>query len=138
MARWKPARRYLELTPTAEPAVRAQGLLMRGDAQLGLKQLDDAQKSVEETQFLQPEGALNARARLLGGRILYARGDYDQAARAFMSVSVLYDDAEITPRALRLAADALEKAGKPTEAAKASQELKSRFPNDAATRKSEG
>ena len=104
------------------------GLLTQGDAQLGLKQYDGAQKSADETLLLQPEGGLNAKARLLGGRILYAKGDYEGASRAFMSVSVLYDDAEITPQALRLAADALEKAGKPTEAARETDELKSRFP----------
>ena len=131
------SRHYLE-TVSAEPSVRAQGLLAQGDALLGLKQFDEAQKSADETLLLQPEGSLNAKARLLGGRILYARGDYEQASKAFMSVSVLYDDAEITPQALRMAADALEKAGKPTEAAKVGEELKSRFPGQVAAKQSEG
>ena len=46
-----------------------------------------------------------------------------------MSVAVLYDDSEITPQALTLAAEAFEKAGEPAEAAKANEELKSRFPD---------
>ena len=46
-----------------------------------------------------------------------------------MSVAVLYDDTDITPQALALAAEAFEKAGQPAEAAKASEELKSRFPD---------
>ena len=111
--------------------------MAQGDAQLGLKQYDNAQKSADETLQLQPEGTLNARARLLGGRILYGRGDYEQASKAFMSVSVLYDDPDITPQALRLAADSLEKAGKSAEAIKATEELKSRFPNEAVSKKGE-
>ncbi len=135
LSRWDTAfdasRHYLEAVP-AEPAVRAQGLLAQGDAQLGLRQFDNAQKSVDETLTLQPEGALNAKARLLGGRISYARGEYEPASKAFLSVAVLYDDPDITPQALRLAADSLEKAGKHDEALKATDELKSRFPNEAA------
>ena len=46
-----------------------------------------------------------------------------------MSVAVLYDDAEVTPQALQLAAEAFTKAGQPDEATKASDELKSRFPD---------
>lgn len=141
LSRWEgalDASRHFLADGAAEPSVRAQGLLAQGDAQLGLKQFDNAQKSEDETLLLQPEGALNAKARLLGGRILLARGDFEQASKAFMSVSVLYDDAEITPQALRMAADALEKAGKSTEAAKMREELKSRFPNDVTSRQGEG
>ena len=46
-----------------------------------------------------------------------------------MSISVLYDDEDVTPQALRSAADAFEKAGQSGEAAKATDELKTRFPN---------
>ena len=52
-----------------------------------------------------------------------------------MSVSVLYDDNELTPQALRLAAEAFEKAGETGEATKAQEELKHRFPGFAAANK---
>ena len=117
-----------------EPATRAAGLLAQGEAQVGLKKYDDAQKSVDEAQQLQPEGVLNAKARMLGGRISFDQGKYEAAAKTYLSVSVLYDDVEITPEALKQAAQAFEKAGQNAEAKKASDELKSRFPNYAAAK----
>jgi TolA-binding protein len=135
LQRWESAlessRRYLEASG-AEPATRAVALLAQGDALLGLKQFEEAQKSAEEVLQLQPEGTLNAKARLLGGRVSFGRGEFEQAGKSFMSVAVLYDDDAITPEALRQAAEAFEKAGKPAEAAKAAEELKSRFPNHTA------
>ena len=53
-----------------------------------------------------PKADLNAEGRLLSAEISFARGDYDGAARAFMTVAVLYDDSSITPRALQRAANA--------------------------------
>ena len=47
----------------------------------------------------------------------------------------LYDDNELTPQALRLAAEAFEKAGETGEAVKAQEELKNRFPGFASAAK---
>ena len=127
-------RHYLQNTP-ADPGTRALGLLVQGDAQVGMKRYEDAQKSVDETLQLQQEGTLNAKALLLRGKLESAQGKYEQAAKSYMSVSVLYDDNEVTPQALRLAAEAFEKAGQPGEAAKAQEELKNRFPGFASTDK---
>jgi TolA-binding protein len=121
--------KYLEAPGSAEPAAHAQGLLVRGEALIGLQRYDEAQKASDDALDLQPEGTLNAKARILAGRVAYARGKYADAAKLFMSVSVLYDDPQITPQALSLAADAFEKAGRSDGAAKASEELKSRFPD---------
>jgi TolA-binding protein len=119
---------YLE-ADSLEPAAQAQGLLVKADALLGLQRYDEAQKASDQVLELQPEGTLNAKARLLAGRVALARGKYEDAGKLFMSVSVLYDDPEITPAALTQAAAAFEKAGQPAEAAKASEELKSRYPD---------
>ena len=118
---------YLK-TAGLEPAAQAAGLLSRGDAQVGLQHYDDAVKTVDETMQLQPEGSLNAQARMLEGKISFAQGKYEAAAKSYMSVAVLYDDADITPQALQQAAEAFQKAGQPDEATKATDELKSRFP----------
>ena len=122
---------YLETKP-AQPAAKAQGLLARGEAQVGLGKFDDAQKNAEEALALQPEGRLNAEGRLLAGQVALARGDALEAAKAFQAVSVLYDDPDLTPRALSLAAQAYRRANKPAEAAKIEDELKTRFPSFAA------
>ena len=112
----------------SEPDARAQGLLAEAEAQAGLKQYAEAQKNIDETLYIQPEGKVNARALLLRGQIEGDQGKYADAAKSYMSVAVLYDDEELTPQALRLAAAAFEKAGDPAGAAKANEELKTRFP----------
>ena len=102
---------------------------MQAEAQTGAKQYDAAQKSIDETLFIQPEGKLNARALLLRGKLETAQAKPADAGKTFMSIAVLYDDEELTPQALRLAQEAFEKAGQSTDAAKAADELKTRFPN---------
>lgn len=77
---------------------------------------------------LQPEGRVNAEARLLAGDVQVERGRFEDAGKAFMSVALLYDDATITPRALQKAAFAYEKAGKQAEAARASEQLRTKYP----------
>ncbi|HEY5740962.1 MAG TPA: tetratricopeptide repeat protein [Terrimicrobiaceae bacterium] len=118
---------YLEMA--REPYSRARGLQAKAAVVLGKKDFEEAGKLCDESLLLQPEGRLNAEGRLLSGEISYARGDYDGAARAFMTVAVLYDDTSVTPRALRRAADAYRKANNDFEAEKALQELQRRFPD---------
>ena len=119
--------RYLEAA--REPHSRARGLQAKAAVSLDKKDFDEAAKLCDESLLLQPEGRLNAEGRLLSGEISFARGDYDGAARAFMTVAVLYDDSSVTPRALRRAADAYRKANNEPEAEKALQELQQRFPD---------
>jgi TolA-binding protein len=118
---------YLETA--REPSNRARGLQANAAVSLGRKDFDDAARLCDESLLLQPEGRLNAEGRLLSGEIAFARGDYEGAARAFMTVAVLYDDSSVTPRALRRAADAYRKANNEHEAEKALQELQQRFPD---------
>ncbi len=122
------AESYLETKPVV-PAAKAQGLLARGEALIGLGKFDDAQKNAEEALSLQPEGRLNAEGRLLTGQVALGRGNALEAAKAFQAVSVLYDDPDLTPRALALAAQAYRRANKTADAAKVEDELKTRFPS---------
>jgi hypothetical protein len=46
-----------------------------------------------------------------------------------MSVAVLYEDPDFTPRALEHAFDAFQKAGNKPQATKTLSELKTRYPN---------
>jgi tetratricopeptide repeat protein len=59
---------------------------------------DEAQKIAEEIMTLQPEGRVNAEARLLAGEVQLERGNFDNAGKAFKGVALLYDDPAITPR----------------------------------------
>jgi TolA-binding protein len=118
---------YLE--QATEPPERAQGFLVLGRAQLGIKDFDGATKSAEQALGLQPEGRLNADARMMIGDIESARGNYENAARSYMSVALLYEDPDVTPRALEHAYEAFQKAGNQPQATKTLSELKSRYPN---------
>lgn len=111
-----------------DPASRARGHLARAKALLGMGRMDEARRDVDQALLLQPEGRLNAEGRLLSGEVFFTAGDYDSAARSFMAVSVLTDDPEVTPRALRRAADAYLRTFNDDEAENALKELRQRFP----------
>ncbi len=80
------------------------------------------------------EDLVEVRARAIYGlaQVAGAREQWGEAARLFMSVGILFDDPELTPAALREAADAFERAGRPRERERVLRELQERFP-DAAT-----
>jgi TolA-binding protein len=98
---------------------------------LGLNRTAAARQSADQALFLQPEGRLNAEARFVSGEIYFSEADYESAARAFMSLAVLTDDPEITPRALKRGAESYRRAEKDSEADNALKELGQRFPASA-------
>ena len=55
----------------------------------------------------------------------------DDAARLFMSVGILFDDADLTPDALFQAASAFSKLGQDEQKTKVESELKERYPDSA-------
>ncbi len=122
-----PVDKYLETA--RDPASRARGILASARIAAAQKNSAEATRLVEEALLLQPEGPLNAQARMLSGDLLLARSDYDGAARAFMTVSVLTDDPAITPLALQKAADAYRRANNTFEADRALAELRERYPD---------
>ena len=119
--------KYLQLA--SDPAGKAKVLLALGAVKIGAHKPDDAQKIAEEIMALQPEGRVNAEARLLAGDVQSERGNFDDAGKAFMSVALLYDDPAITPRALEKAALAYQRAGKTDEADRLARQLRERYPN---------
>jgi TolA-binding protein len=121
------ANSYLE--QATDPTDRAHGFIALSSAQLGAKQFDDATRAAEQALNLQPEGRLNAEARMCVGEIEFARGNYENAAKSYLSVAVLYEDPEVTPKALERAYQAFQQAGNQDQASKTLSELKTRFPN---------
>ncbi len=119
--------RYLQTA--TDPAGKAKVLLALGAAKIGAHKADEAQKIAEEIMSLQPEGRVNAEARLLAGDVQVERGKFDEAGKAFMGVALLYDDPAITPRALQKAASAYQRAGKIDEADRVTRQLRERYPN---------
>ena len=117
------------LQSATDPAGKAKVLLALGAVKISAHKADDAQKIAEEIMTLQPEGRVNAEARLLAGDVQLERGRFDDASKAFMGVALLYDDPAITPRALQKAASAYQKAGKTEEADRVSRQLREKYPN---------
>jgi TolA-binding protein len=119
--------KYLQVA--TDPAGKAKVLLKLGEVKIAAHKPDDAQKIAEQIMVLQPEGQVNAQARLLAGDVQFERANFEEAGRAFMSIALLYDDPAITPRALKKAAMSYQRAGKASEADKAARELKDKYPN---------
>jgi TolA-binding protein len=117
------------LQSATDPADRAKAFVALSAAQLGTKQYDGATKSAEQAMTLQPEGRINAEARLAIGDVESGRGNYENAAKSYLSVAVLYEDPEVTPLALEKAYIAFHQSGNEAEANKTLTELRTRFPN---------
>ena len=117
------------LQTAKDPAGKAKVLLTLGAVKISAHKPDEAQKIAEEIMALQPEGRVNAEARLLAGEVQLERGNFDDAGKAFKGVALLYDDPAITPRALDKAAVAFRQAGNTKEADRLSHELRERYPN---------
>jgi TolA-binding protein len=117
------------LLTAKDPAGKAKVLLALGAVKISAHKPEEAQKIAEQIMALQPEGRVNAEARLLAGEVQLERRNFDDAGKAFKGVALLYDDPAITPRALGKAALAYRQAGKTDEADRLSHELRERYPN---------
>src|SRR5215470_7014490 len=117
------------LQSAKDPAGKAKVLLTLGAVKISAQKPDEAQKIAEEIMALQPEGRVNAEARLLAGEVQLERGNFDDAGKAFKGVALLYNDPAITPRALDKAAVSFRQAGNTEEADRLSRELRERYPN---------
>ncbi len=112
-----------------EPKAKAGAHLLLAEALLGLKLGDEAKAQAEEALKLQPEGRVNAEARLANGRALLVQGRDEDAARAFMAVALLYDEKDLSPQALLLAEQAYRRAGNTVDADRARDERQRRYPD---------
>ena len=117
------------LVQTERPSERASAYLQRGFAQFCLKQYDDARNSAQESLRSQKEGRTNAAARILLGDVAAADGNLADAARAYLVVSQIFYDPEVTPKALAKAVNAYQALGNLDKAEQLQQELSLKFPN---------
>ncbi len=127
---WEKAEASIQhyLSTVTEPLPQANGYLALADAQIGHGKLDEALKSAHRVQDLQPEGRLNALGKMRAGDVAKARRDFDNAAKLFLSVSILYDDPVITPQAMEKAYLCFKESGDQEKAAKTLNDLQTRFP----------
>ncbi|MBJ7257957.1 MAG: tetratricopeptide repeat protein [Chthoniobacterales bacterium] len=111
-----------------QPKDKARAHLMLAETFIGSGDGTGAKAQAEEALRLQPEGRINAEARLVNGRALLAQARYDDAARAFMAIALLYDEKDLTPQALVLAEQAYRQAQNVPDAERAREELQRRYP----------
>lgn len=121
-----PLEKYLQ--STKEPAPSATALLSLGEALLGMKDLDRAWEIPEKVFALQPDGRLNARARILVGDVECQRGRLAEACKVYESVALVIDDEQLTPLALEKAVETYKALGRDDEARKVLNRLQSRYP----------
>jgi len=90
--------------------------------------LQPAQGFVNEVMTERPEGLFNAQARIMQGDILMVQKKYKEAGAQYYSVGVLFDNPELSPWAMKLAAQAFERAGDMAEAKRIQAELTQKYP----------
>ena len=113
-----------------EPFWKAEALLDRAEAYLGLENLDDAKKSAEQGLELRPKGVVNAELRMILGDIAYNSSDYAGAAAYYVVVVQLFvDDVDLRSDALYKSYDALMQKGDQDEAEHYLNTLKKEFPD---------
>lgn len=105
-----------------------------GEWALAKRMWDEAEQAFEQAAAgaAAPEQMeIRARSYLGLGRVAEGRERWQDAARQYLAVAVLYDHPDVTPTALRSAARMFERAGQPDAAAQARAELTARYPEAA-------
>jgi|GEM_PF-1051932 len=110
----------------------AEAALERGRALLELGKPEEARDSFSLASRWASDlelGRLQAESMIGRGEAEVALGNPEAAAKLFMGVAVLFDDPEVTPRALSKAIAAYREAGRSDEASSAQNELQTRYPD---------
>ena len=108
------------------------GALFVGEYHTAEKQYDLAIKDYEATAAIASEvGMLDVQAKAYHGlgAVSELMENWDDAARFFMSVAVLFDDPSLSAESLFRAAQAFDKLGKTKEQKQALAELAERYPD---------
>lgn len=111
------------------PAWKADGLLDRARALLGLKRFADSRKAADEAAALRPQGRTSAYLRIVSGDLLIEEGDLGKAAADFLNVINFHEDADLKPLALYKYIQVLGKQGNAAEAATYKAKLADEFPD---------
>jgi TolA-binding protein len=110
----------------------AESWLKLGELNLVGNDADKAKRAFEESATLAGTDLLlpiRVQAYAGIGKTLKAKGDHEGAARHFLSVAVLFDDPDLVPECLYLAAVEFTAAGRVDDATKAKKELLERYPD---------
>jgi hypothetical protein len=104
-------------------------LLAMAEAQTGASLFVTAKDAIDKVLLQEPEGPRNAQARILLAQWNAAQGNYAEAAKSYATLALIYQDNDVTPRAMQGAADMWEKAGDLDQSATWKTKLTLQFPN---------
>ncbi len=107
----------------------ADFLLAQKEFALALTHYNDTTRMASGMEL----GRLQARGMMGSGKVYQGENKWGEAAKYYMSVAVLFDDPELSPEALRLAAEAFRRSGQEAKAEAAEKELHTRYPPSAET-----
>jgi tetratricopeptide (TPR) repeat protein len=99
-----------------------------GKAYLARAEYEKALNALEKALSSSEDPSSNARIRFEIGNINYTAGNYEEAGKQYMMVAILFEDRELSPKALMNAGISFLKAGKKQESEKAFDELLERYP----------
>ena len=106
----------LELLKKTKLAQSSELLIPLAQAYVGANQLTSASQLAEKIMRNYPEGEPNAKARLVLAEVFMQQKQFDEAAKYYASVALLYDDTNLTLIASKQAAKAYRQAGNEKEA----------------------
>ncbi len=118
----EPAQKALELS--RDPAARAEATMALATLEKGLKNYSQATSLIQETLLLQPEGAINIKARLLLGDLLFSEQEYDAALKSYQAVTLLTEDHLFLKEALQRIIEIYEHENNQEKANKAREEYR--------------
>ncbi|MCH8526454.1 MAG: tetratricopeptide repeat protein [Kiritimatiellae bacterium] len=110
----------------------AEAAYALGRALMEADRLEDSERSLQTAMrraATSEDAGLQARSMMALGDLSARREAWNEAARMYMGLAVLFEDPELSPLALRRAAAAFQRAGRNEEARRALEELSTRFPD---------
>ena len=110
-------------------AWKADALLDRSRALLGLKRFKESRKAADEAMELRPQGRTAAYLRIVSGDLFVQEENLGRAAAEFLNVVNFHEDDDLKPLALHKLIKVLKTQNNSADAAKYSTQLASEFPN---------
>ena len=116
---------------------RERAYLGLGRSYFASGKYDKAVEMLNEALKAREDNLTGALARFEMGNVKFKVMDFEEAAKQYMMVAILYDDEELCSKALFHAGTAFEKAGMPGKSIEAFRELIERYPESALANEAE-
>ena len=117
------------LDAVKDPVPKVAGMIEKADAQVAMKDWAGAEETVKEGLGLATEGRYNGELRLRAGDVEVGRGNMTKALQIYETIPItLFEDEEVSPRALERALEIYKKQGNSAEEKRVENQLRSKYP----------